>query len=200
MNQVLMRSGRKAPARHGAAGGTFWAAALARAALAVVVCAGGLAACSPALDWRQLRPDGWGILVSLPCRPASQARPVPLAGPPVELLLMACSADGHTFAIASADMADPARVGPALQALGAAALANVRGQVEAEQPAAVPGMTPQPAARRWWVRGQRPDGTVVREQVLVFAHGLRVFQATVVGAVADEARARPFFESIEVAR
>ena len=200
MIQVLMRHGRKTPDRHGAVAGPAWAAALARAALGVVVCAGGLAACSPVLDWRQLRPDGWGILVSLPCRPASQARSVPLVGPPVELLLMACSADGHTFAIASANMAEPGRVGPALQALGAAALANVRGQVEAEQPAAVPGMTPQPAARRWLARGQRTDGTVVREQVLVFAHGLRVFQATVVGPVADEDRVRPFFESIEVAR
>lgn len=200
MIQVLKRNGRKAPVRHRAVGGALRAAALVRAALAVVVGAGGLAACSPALDWRQIRPDGWGILVSLPCRPASQARPVPLAGPPVELLLMACSADGHTFAIASANMAEPARVGPALQALSAAALANVRGQVEAEQPAAVPGMTPQPAARRWLARGQRPDGTVVREQVLVFAHGLRVFQATVVGPVADEDRVRPFFDSIEVAR
>lgn len=194
MIQVLMCSGRTGPARRGAVGRgrSAWLLGLAGAAL--------LAGCSPTLDWRQLRPDGWGILVSLPCRPASQARQVPLAGAPVELLLMACSADGHTFAIASADMADPARVGPALQALGAAALANVRGQVEADQPAAVPGMTPQPAARRWVVRGLRPDGTAVREQVLVFAHGLRVFQATVVGPSANDAHARPFFASIEVAR
>jgi hypothetical protein len=159
-----------------------------------------LSGCSPALDWRQLRPDGWGLGVSLPCRPADVARQVALAGPPVELRLLACSADGHTFAIASADMADPARVDPALQALGAAALANVRGRVDAEQPAAVPGMTPWPGARRWQVTGRMPDGTAVREQVLVFAHGLRVFQATVVGPRADEALAKPFFDSIEVAK
>lgn len=194
MTQILVCSGRTAPARRGAAG-RVWVAGL-----LVLAGAAGLAACAPALDWRQLRPDGWGIVVSLPCRPVSQARQVPLAGAPVELLLMACGADGHTFAIASADMADPARVGPALQALGAAALANVRGQREADQPAAVPGMTPQPAARRWVVRGLRPDGSPVREQVLVFAHGLRVFQATVVGPAADDAHARPFFESIEVAQ
>ena len=156
-------------------------------------------ACSPALDWRQMRPEGWGLGVSLPCRPASLARQVPLAGPPVELTLLACTADGHTFAIASADMADPARVDAALQALGAAALANVQGQVEAEQPAAVPGMTPNPGARRWQVVGRLPSGEAVREQVLVFARGLRVFQATVVGPRADEGLAKPFFDSIEVA-
>jgi hypothetical protein len=159
-----------------------------------------LAACSPVLDWRQLHPDGWGLGVALPCRPASVARQVALAGAPVELLLLACSADGHTFAIASADLADPARVNPALQALGAAALANVQGQIDAEQPAAVPGMTPFPGARRWQLTGRLPDGVAVREQVLVFARGLRVFQATVVGPRADERMAQPFFDSIEVVR
>ena len=138
--------------------------------------------------------------MSLPCRPADVARQVALAGAPVELRLLACSADGHTFAIASADMADPARVDPALQALGAAALANIQGRIDAEQPAAVPGMTPYPAARRWLATGHLPDGAAVREQVLVFAHGLRVFQATVVGPRADDTLAKPFFESIEVAR
>lgn len=171
-----------------------------RAAAALLACAALLTACSPALDWRQLRPDGWGLGVSLPCRPSKVARPVPLAGAPVELTLLACSVDGHTFAIASADMADPARVDPALQALGAAARANVQGQVESEQPAAVPGMTPYPGARRWRVSGRLPDGVAVREQVLVFAHGLRVFQATVVGPHADDGLVKPFFDSIEVAR
>jgi len=170
------------------------------AAALLWVVGAGLSACSPALDWRQLRPDGWGLTVSLPCRPADLARQVPLAGAPVELRLLACSADGHTFAIASADMADPARVGPALQALAATALANVQGRVDAVQPAAVPGMTPYPDARRWQVSGRLPEGGPVREQVLVFAHGLRVFQATVVGPQADGDMAQPFFESIEVAR
>lgn len=159
-----------------------------------------LGGCTQTLDWRQLRPDGWGLAVALPCKPASHARQVPLAGPPVELTLMACSAEGHTFAIASADLVDPARVGPALQALGEAAQANVQGQVEAEQPALVKGMTPHPAARLLRLRGRLPDGQPVAEQVLVFAHGPRVYQATLVGPRADEALARPFFDAIEVLR
>lgn len=171
-----------------------------RVATALLVGSALLSACSPALDWRQLRPEGWGLGVSLPCRPADLARRVPLAGAPVDLRLLACSADGHTFAMASADMGEPARVDPALLALGAAAIANVRGRVDAEQPAAVPGMTPYPGARRWQVSGRLPDGVAVREQVLVFAHGLRVFQATVVGPRADDAMAQTFFDSIEVAR
>ena len=197
MTQVSRADGRGGAARAQAA----QAAQPVRVAAAVLVACGAmLSACSPALDWRQLHPDGWGLAVSMPCRPANLARQVPLAGAPVELRLLACSADGHTFAIASADMADPARVDPALQALGAAALANVQGRVDAEQPAAVPGMTPYPGSRRWQVTGRLPDGAAVREQVLVFAHGLRVFQATVVGPRADDGVAKPYFDSIEVAQ
>ena len=53
-------------------------------------------------------------------------------------------------------------------------------------------------ALHWRLRGQLPDGTPVTEQAMVFAHGLRVFQATVVGPQADDALARSFFEKIEV--
>lgn len=169
-------------------------------ALARLLAVALLGACAPGLDWRQLRPDGWGLAAAFPCRPASHARQVPLAGPPVELTLMACSADGHTFAIASADLVDPARIAPALQALGEAARANVQGSVALEQPAQVPGMTPHPAALRWRLNGRLPDGQPVAEQVLVFAHGTRVFQATLVGPRADEDLARPFFDAIEVLR
>ena len=159
-----------------------------------------LVACSPSLDWRQVRPEGWGLVASWPCRPTLQARSVPLAGPAVELGLLSCTADGHRFAIASADVADPARVGPALKALAAAAQANVQGVVEADRVALVPGMTPQPAARWRRVQGRLPDGQPVREQVLVFAQGMRVFQATLVGPVADDALAKTFFDSIELPR
>ena len=157
-----------------------------------------LAACSPSLDWRQVRPEGWGLVAAWPCRPSTQVRQLTLAGSAVEMSLMVCSAGAHSFAIASADMADPARVGPALAALGEAARANVRGVVESEHPAAVAGMTPQPAARWWQLRGQLPDGQPVREQVLVFAHGMRVFQATLIGPVADESLRKAFFDAIEL--
>lgn len=166
--------------------------------LVLVLALASMAACSPSLDWRQVRPEGWGLVAAWPCRPSTQVRKVALAGSAVELGLMVCSAGPHSFAIASADMADPARVGPALVALGEAARANVQGVVEFERAAAVAGMTPQPAARWWQLRGQLPDGQPVREQVLVFAHGMRVFQATLVGPLADETLGKAFFDAIEL--
>ncbi len=157
-----------------------------------------LAGCAPALDWRQFRPEGWPLLLAMPCKPGSQQRQVELAGPVVALRMLACKADGHTFAVASADLGDPLRVEPALRALGQSAQANVRATVVSEQAAAVPGMTPNQAARRWRLLGHLPDGQAVAEQVLVFAHGTRVFQASVIGAQADEARVSPFFDGLQV--
>ncbi len=164
----------------------------------VLLAAGLLVACSPALDWRQLQPAGWSLVAALPCKPAIQQRRLALAGQPVVLTMLACTADGHTFALASADLGDPAHVGAALQALGQAAQANVQGRVAADQPAAVPGMTPNPAARRWQLQGRLPDGQAVAEQVQVFAHGARVFQAAVIGPEADDSRAGPFFDALKV--
>jgi hypothetical protein len=189
MTRLPKRSGRKLhrPDRHASG---FGAALL----LALLV------ACSAGLEWRQLRLADWRVAVSLPCKPDRQVRRVPLAGAPVELTLLACSAEGHTFAIASADLADPARVGPALLALGDAARANVQGRIIQERPAQVPGMTPYAAAKRWRLQGRLPDGQAVAEQVLVFAYGTRVFQATVVGPRADATLAGPLLDAIEVLR
>lgn len=158
----------------------------------------GLPACAPALDWRQLQPEGWPLQLAMPCKPATQERQVPLAGQTVALRMLSCTADGHLFALASADVADPARVAPALQALGQAAQANARASIVGERAAVVPGMTPQAAARHWRLRGQLPDGQAVAEQVLVFAHGTRVFQASLIGPQADDSRAAPFFDGLKV--
>lgn len=186
MTQLTPAHSRKAPSWQGLFG--------------AIVALGMLAACSPSLDWRQMRPDGWGLTLDMPCRPASQTRAVPLAGPPVELTLLTCRVGEHTFAAASADLADPARVGPALLALGQAAKANVQGRIDREQAANVKGMTPHAAAQHWWLTGRLPNGQAVVEQVLVFAHGPRVFQVTLIGPSVDERLAQPFFGALEVLR
>ena len=157
-----------------------------------------LVACAPALDWRDVRPDGWALQAALPCRPDRMERSVVVAGRAVSMGLWSCSAEGHRFGLASAALDDPAAVGPVLEALGAAAQANVRGVVEHVGPAQVPGMTPQPAARRWRLRGSLPDGSAVAEDVVVFSHGLRVYQATWVGAGDGGRSTAPFFESLKV--
>jgi len=166
----------------------------------VVLAAGlglALCACTPALDWREVRPAGSGASVLLPCRPNGQERRVPLAGQAVQLTLYACSANGQTWGLAFADVADPARLGAALEALRGAAAANIRAVAPGQALAlAVPGATPHAAAVRTRLAGLLPTGEAVQMQVAVFARGTRVFQATVLGAAVADELAETYFSSI----
>ena len=65
-----------------------------RALVACAVGAGALAVagCSPALDWREVRPEGSQARALFPCKPASHARTVSLAARRVELTMYACAA------------------------------------------------------------------------------------------------------------
>ncbi len=164
-------------------------------------CAGAasvLLACSPTLDWRELRAEGTDVQVLLPCKATVQSRTVPLAGTPVRWALHACSAGGQTWALAFADVADPARVGAALRELGATAAANINAARGGAQAVQVPGATPQADSGRQHLVGRLPDGQVVQEQIVVFAHGTRVFQATVVGSQLPDEAVEMFFGSLRV--
>lgn len=147
-----------------------------------------LAACSPALDWRDVGLDGAGLQLQFPCKPARLQRTLPLAGAPVALTLQACSADGQTFGLAYADVADPARVQPALQELAAAAARNIGGTSTRAAPLQLAGVTPNPASQRQRLEGRLPDGKPAQMELAVFAIGTRVFQASVLGEnLRDEA-------------
>jgi len=158
-----------------------------------------LAACSPALDWREVRPEGSGLVGLLPCRPSVYERSVRLAGPAVPLALNACSADGLTFALAFTDVGDPSRVSTALAELQAAALANVGAAKPETRALAVPGATPNPAAARLRLAGRLPDGKAVEEEVAVFSQGTRVFQVTVIGPRLSAEVADTFFDGLRLA-
>lgn len=156
-----------------------------------------LPACSPALDWREVRPEGSTAVALFPCKPKSQSRLATLAGAPVRMTLLSCEAEGATFALAHADVADPARIGTALEEMAAALAANLQASEQRSAPAAVPGMTPVPAARRLEMGGRFPDGAPAQESVALFAHGTRVYQAAVLGA-RPGAAAPVFLDSLRV--
>lgn len=157
-----------------------------------------LAGCAPSLDWREVRPDGSTAVVLLPCKPSVLARQLPLAGAPVRLLMNACSAGGQTWALAAADVADPARVAPALAELRRAALANVGAAAPQPLALSVPGATPNPASGRFAAGGSAPDGKPLQQQVAVFTHGTWVFQATALGEQLPADGVETFFGSLRV--
>jgi len=156
-------------------------------------------ACTPTLDWRDVRPVGAGLLALFPCKPAVEARRLALAGIAVEMTLYACTAGGSTFAVGFADVGEPHRVDPALAQLWAAAARNIGSSAShAVVPLKVEGMTPQPQAGRKAFAGRLGDGQSVEEQVAVFARGTRVFQATMVGPKLDVEAVETFFGALRL--
>lgn len=156
-------------------------------------------ACTPTLDWREVRPAGSSAQLMFPCKPASHARRVALAGAEVEMSMFACTAGKVTYALAFADVADPARVTPALGELVRAASANVQASAPPRPaPGRARGTTPNGQAGHWQIVGRLPDGRSVHEQVEFFAFGTRVYQATVVGDRLDDEAAETFFSALRV--
>ena len=164
-----------------------------------MIWAAALTACSPTLDWRAVRPEPSGAVALFPCRPASHARRLHLGAVNTELFLYACTASGATFALAYADVADPAQVGPALAALRAAAIANVGGSAQPDGVLNVAGMTPNAQAQRLLIGGHLPGGRAAQMAAGFFAKGTRVFQASVISPGTLDAEAvSTFFAGLEV--
>lgn len=159
-----------------------------------------LSGCSPTLDWRERALDETGGLVAMfPCRPAQDERRLSLGGPPLRMTLHACPQAGATWAVAHADTADPAAVGPALRVLARAARANIDAPASESAPAQVPGMTPSTDALRLTLSGRLPDGTAVRQHVWLFARGTVVVQASVIGATPPPDGVATFAEGLRFA-
>jgi hypothetical protein len=136
-----------------------------------------------------------------PCKPSSHARRVTLAATAVEMSMFACSANQTTYALAFADVQDPARVTPALGELSRSLEANLQAAGRAtSSPLAVAGMTPNDSAGLWRVDGRLPDGRAVQERAALFAYGTRVYQATMVGSrlMDDEEASAAFFGALRV--
>ena len=155
-----------------------------------------LAACTPALDWRDVMPDGAGLQMQFPCKPNRQSRDIRLAGQRVNLTLHACAAAGLTWGLAVADVVDPALVGPALTELAASAAANLGAAAGATLPLRVVGATPSAAAGRQLLTGKLPDGKSVQMQMAVFTRGTRVYQASVLGGRVTDDAAQTYFDAM----
>jgi hypothetical protein len=156
-----------------------------------------LFACTPVLDWRESRPgDSGGLRLLFPCKPDSQARQVRLGARPVRLILHACTAGGTTWALAFADLGDPAQVGPALSDLRASAARNLGAAQSQPMQLSVPGATPNSLSHRVQLQGHMPDGRAVTGQVAVFAKGTHIFQVTALGEQIEADAADAFFAGL----
>ena len=150
-----------------------------------------LVACTPALDWREVRAQDDALDALSSCRPECRARIVAIAGAHARTEMAVCEAGRSTYAIGFVDLRDPAAVTGALEGLRSGAVGNVAGAAPHVTPFALRGTTRNSEAERLPVEGRLSVGTPVQEHAVFFVQGLRVYQASVIGAA-------PVPEAVEV--
>jgi hypothetical protein len=155
-----------------------------------------LAACSPTWDWRSVPLPGTQLVTELPCRPSRFQRDVTVAGVPLKLYMLSCETGGVTYGVATAEVADPARVDAVLFALRDGAAAAIRSSASGAGALNPGGVTPFNGNSSAHLHGQRPDGATIDESIRVFARGTRVFQASAVGAALPDVALRPFEDGL----
>jgi hypothetical protein len=160
--------------------------------LLLLVCA-----CSPALNWRDVRAGSGTLTALFPCRPDEQTRTVDLAGQPLKMTLQTCEAQGVLFALASVELSASGAPEPVLAALADGVALKLRG-ARREAPS-VPDQTASSAAGpsgQWSLVGVATDGHERHVELRQFRRGPWVFQATAVAnAPIPRETIEPFFGS-----
>ncbi len=170
-----------------------------------VACLLALAACSPTYNWRELTVEG-DLLVWMPCKPQQINREAHLGALTLPMSMLACEADGQSWAVSSARVADVAQVAGVQQALNEALAANLSARLERAQVPQAPGLAVARELRFYELHGRRPDGSAVTIDLWSFARGAQVYQASVMRAEGsgDEAEAqdarRTFFGALRFGR
>ena len=157
----------------------------------------GLLACSPALNWREVRPDGVNLVMLLPCKPDRAIKTVPLDGRDTVLSMTGCEAGGAMFALARADVGDASRAAQVLAQWQSLTLAHMRASQSVTQNAQVPGADALPQPVQVLARGSHPDGQAVEGRALYFARGSQLFQAVVYAPRVSSEAVETFFSSIK---
>lgn len=109
------------------------------ALFAVCALATALTGCDPALNWREVRNNDAGYVALFPAKPTSFERTVNLDGLQVMMGMTAAEADGMSFAVATAVVADEAQRSKALTAMQTAMMRNIQGEIAEQKNLAVKG-------------------------------------------------------------
>lgn len=171
-----------------------------------------LSACSPALNWRDVRPDNTRLSLLLPCKPDKVQKTVPLGGQPTELRLLGCDADGATFAVAVADLGDASKAAAVLLQWQNLTLVNMRAPLPGAKSAPaspttpatevvslkLPGAAAQSPAVLVKASGRRADGSGVIGHAAYFSQGAQVFQVVLYADKLKPEVSEAFFSSLKL--
>ena len=168
-----------------------------RTLAAMALLGAGMLACSPTLNWREVRVESTPLTAMMPCKPDKAAREVPMAGRTVSLTALSCEAGGATFAVLFADIGDPARLGEVLAQWKTATLGNMRAAGARETPFRPPGALALPQSLQVVATGQRPDGSKVESHAAYFAQGSHVYQAVIYAVQLKPEATDAFFSGLK---
>lgn len=157
-----------------------------------------LSACSPAYNWRELRPYGTPLLALMPCKPETASRPVPLGATPTVLHMHSCEAGGLRFAVAWTDVGHAAQVEPAMAAWRAATLQTLRVMSNDDQHAWAVQVAGADTVQGLQVQGTDPSGRTVHARSVYFADNTQVFQAAVYGEQLPDEVMEAFFAGLRL--
>ncbi|MEY4294972.1 MAG: hypothetical protein RLY82_660 [Pseudomonadota bacterium] len=157
-----------------------------------------LCACTPALNWREVRlesADGSTLKAVLPCKPDTATRRQQLANIQVELSMMGCVANETTFTLSRIPLGNPLDAPKVLAAWQAAGVTNLEAKNAPLVIATVSGAGTWPAAARSTLVGK-----TTQAQMLWFAKqtatGVTLYQAAMYGKQSANETIATFFESL----
>lgn len=158
-----------------------------------------LTACSPTLNWREVRAESTSLRFLLPCKPDKAQKRVPLGPSEVQLSMLGCEAGGATLAVAWAELAPGADTAAVLGQWERLSLQNMRAASLAQsQPIKVVGAANIPPPRLALATGQTADGKSVQGHAAYFSQGSQIFQAVMYAPKIAPEAADTFFSSLRL--
>lgn len=150
-----------------------------------------LGACSPSLDWREVRPEGSGAELMFPCKPEQGRRPASAQEPAMGLAV--CRAAELSFSLSWSEMPRPDMVGPALRTMGEGLRQRLNAPETTWQALQLRGMTPRPESGQQSLSGPRQ-----KARQALFSRGLKVYQLVMLGSRDDESAWQNFLASVRL--
>ncbi len=157
-----------------------------------------LAACSPALNWREVPLANGELKALLPCKPDRASRKQNLATHDLDIAMAGCEAGGALYAVSVAELPAPDRALAVQVQWQANLLENMRASGASNAAYAIKGASSTFEPVRLIAAGTGPDGRVVQAQGVWFARGTRLYHAVIYAERIGADMSEPFFGGLEL--
>lgn len=170
---------------------------------------GTLLACSPVLDWREVRLEG--LQAMLPCKPDHGERTVQLGTLEVRLQMSGCEAGGALFAISHVRVQDGDQATAVQAAWRSAALANMQASAAQSHliklgkpsaasavPSGAQSLPGGSALELLSAQGVQNDGKPVQARLAWIATGNHVYHVAVYGPQLNDERLETLFMDLRL--